>query len=91
MEFFEKKLHQVISIIGKLGKKTERLIKKTFDDIDSKKVGFLTKVDLNMLFGMICDMLHVQRLEEWELEYLLNLLDDDGNRTIDLQEFIDNY
>ena len=36
-------------------------------------------------------MMHVNRLEEWELDYLLTLLDDDGNHTIDPMEFIHNY
>lgn len=36
-------------------------------------------------------MLHVERLSEWELDYLLNLLDDDGNRRIDKEEFTSNY
>lgn len=36
-------------------------------------------------------MMGVQRMDEWELNYLLNLLDDDGNRSIDVDELIHNY
>ena len=82
---------RVIKLIGKPGKHTEKLIKKIFGDFDQKKVGFLTIGDLRIVFGLICDMMQVNRQQEWELDYQLNLIDDDGNKTIDPEEFIDNY
>ena len=88
---FEEKLKKIIDLIAKPGKMTEKFIKDIFIDFNRERTGFLTKANLRLLFGQICDMMHVNRLEEWELDYLLTLLDEDGNHTIDPMEFIHNY
>lgn len=90
-ESFLKNFSTIIHLIGKPGKFTEKLIKKVFQDFDFKDVGFLTSGDMRLLFGLLCDSLRVERLQEWELDYQLNLLDDDGNKTIDYEEFVNNY
>lgn len=81
----------IIHLIAKLGKNTELQIINLFEDFDPKRNGYLEINQLRLLFNILCDMLRLKRLEEWELDYLLNLLDDDGNRTIDLDEFMNNY
>ena len=84
-------MDMIIDLLGQPGKYTKKLITKTFKDFDITKKGHLNRPDMRLLLDMICDIIHVQRLEEWELDRLLNLLDDDGNKEINLQEFISNY
>ena len=41
--------------------------------------------------NLSCDQLNKQRCAEWQIDYILNLLDSDGNGMIDLGEFLENF
>lgn len=88
---FEKNLLKLILIQGKPGKQTEKRLKKAFYDFDTKRQGNLDISDLRLLFDLLCDLLKVERLEQWQLENLVNLLDNDMDKTIDFPELLDNY
>lgn len=68
-ESLSENFQKIMRLIARPGKSTSKLIKKIFTDFDQKKKGYLTIDQLRIIFSLICDMMHVQRLEEWELEY----------------------
>ena len=54
-------MESLINLFAEPGKHTEKVIRKTFNDFDLKQEGCLSISDLRLLFGLICDMIHVER------------------------------
>ena len=83
----EKVLLQVIEI----SRETKKNIRALFREFDISDKGHLTVDELKFLCHMECDRLGVSRSDEWQVEYLMSIIDDDGNGSIDLKEFYTHY
>jgi len=55
------------------------------------KDGFLEKNEIILLLNLSCDRMGVERCSDWQVDYIISLIDDDFNNLIDQKEFLDNY
>lgn len=84
-------INEILLKIICISKKTKIKIKTAFEDFDIDCKGELTVNELKLLCHLECDRLGVVRSDDWQVEYLLSIIDDDGNGNIDLKEFYHHY
>lgn len=66
---FKKNLRRVMMTLQIPIPSTVSLIKKCFYDFDTKNEGYLEKFELRLLFNSFSDMLHKERLDDWQIDY----------------------
>lgn len=88
---FKENFDLIIPIISECDKKLEKHIKSTFNDFDVHSSGFIHYPQFKLLLSLQCDKLQVKRCEEWQITYLFNKVDTDGDGKINLQDFLYNY
>ena len=74
-----------------ISRETKKNIRALFREFDISDKGHLTVDELKFLCHMECDRLGVTRSDDWQVEYLISIIDDDGNGSIDLKEFYTHY
>lgn len=85
------KMEDVMPILTECGKEMEDLIRKAFYDFDIDCSGYLERGEQKLLCNLACDRMGVERCEKWQIDYIISLIDDDGNCQIDVDEFVANY
>ena len=78
-------------IITNPGPKYDKYLKKVFCDFDIDNSGYFETDELKLLCNMMCDNFNLKRCEDWQIMYIINLVDIDGNEKIDFDEFLCNY
>lgn len=81
----------VLPIISEIGVEMERMIKTAFKDFDIDGSGYLEKPEQKLLFNQTCDRMGLERPPDWQVAFIISLIDDDDNAQIDLMEFMDNF
>ena len=46
---------------------------------------------MKLIFDEICEKMKLQKSNDWKIDYIISLIDDDGNGKIDFDEFMYNY
>lgn len=84
-------MQEVLPIQSECGEEMENIIDKAFKDFDVDSSGFLEKPEMRLLLNLSADRIGVERCNDWQIDYILSKIDDDGNGMIDLEEFMSNY
>lgn len=84
-------LEDILQKVITISKATKKKIKSTFFDFDIDSSGAIQKNEMKLLCHLECDRLGVVRSDDWQVEYLISVIDDDGNGDIDLDEFYTHY
>ena len=84
-------IEEVLLQVVVISKETKKKIRALFREFDINDKGHLTTDELKYLCHLECDRLGVTRSDEWQVEYLMSIIDDDGNGSIDLKEFYTHY
>ena len=84
-------MEEVLCRIVTISKLTKQKIESAFKEFAIDENGTLTTDDIKLLCHLECDRLGVMRSDEWQVQYLLSVMDDDGDGTIDLKEFHRHY
>lgn len=66
-------------------------IKQKFEQYDTDKSGYLERDELKLIFDGICSQKKLTHCDQWKIDYIISLIDDDGNGKIDFDEFMYNY
>lgn len=69
----------------------ETLISNIFDDFDIDKSKSLEKPEIKLLLDVTCDKFNVERCQDWQVDYIISLLDIDRNGHIDKEELVYQY
>lgn len=69
----------------------EWIIKKAFTDFDIDGSGYLERGELRLLFNLTSDRLGVERPDDWQVDYIISLIDNDGNSKVCVEEMVENY
>jgi hypothetical protein len=78
-------------IISQCGEEMEWIIKKAFTDFDIDGSGYLERGELRLLFNLTSDRLGVERPDDWQVDYIISLIDNDGNSKVCVEEMVENY
>lgn len=81
----------LIIIIIDPGKEIEKLVRLIFKDFDIDNSGFLEKTEFRQLCDIQCDKMKVDRCEDWQVDYIMNLIDYNGNGYVTEKELLANY
>lgn len=84
-------VEQIYPILQECGDELETAIRDEFDDIDVDNNGFLDGKELNFLFNRICRRENFTICEQWMIDYIIELIDFDGDKRLDFEEIIANY
>lgn len=84
-------MQKILPIQSECGEEMENIISKAFNDFDIDSSGFLEKPEMRLQLNLSADRIGVERCEDWQVDYIISLIDDDGNGMIDLEEFMSNY
>lgn len=85
------KTKEVFIILTNAGLKYEKYLRKTYADFDIDDSGFIETSELKLFCNLMCDNFDLKRCETWQINYIINLIDIDGNSKIDIDEFLVNY
>ena len=67
------------------------MLRTDFERMDLDDNGELDKDELYRLFKVISKRFKVPECKPWQIEYILNLIDENGNGKLDFDEVIYNY
>lgn len=84
-------LEEIFPILCQPDDEIINFIKKKFRDYDDDDSGYLERNELRMIFDGICEQMKLQNCEAWRVDYIISIIDDDGNGKIDFDEFMYNY
>ena len=84
-------IKEILPILSECDKERLKLIEKAFHDFDLDDKGFLNCKELKLQFNLQCDRMGVVRCTSWHFDYIMTLIDDDGNGEINFEEFVTNY
>ena len=91
MEELIDNLEKIFPILCMPTKDQEDYITSAFHDVDIDGSGSLEKAELFLLFNLQADLFNKERCKHWQVDYIINQIDDDGNGIIDLGELLMNY
>lgn len=66
------------------------LVTQTFNTYDLNSKGYLVKNEIQLLLEDICLDLNIEQVNEYQLNKIMKILDDDGNGTIEFEELCEN-
>jgi Ca2+-binding EF-hand superfamily protein len=84
-------MRKIMPIISQCGEEMEWIIKKAFGDFDIDGSGYLERGELRLLFNLTSDRLGVERPDDWQVDYIVSLIDSDGNAKVSIEEMVENY
>jgi hypothetical protein len=84
-------MRKIMPIISQCGEEMEWIIKKAFTDFDIDGSGYLERGELRLLFNLTSDRLGVERPDDWQVDYIISLIDNDGNSKVCVEEMVENY
>lgn len=84
-------IKDVFPLLQETGKHLREKITKDFNKLDEDNSGFLEKNELKALFKIFSQRHSLPEPEDWQVDYIVSELDDDGNGKLDLKELIVNY
>jgi Ca2+-binding EF-hand superfamily protein len=84
-------MKKIMPVISQCGEEMEKTIRKAFGDFDINGSGYLEKPELKLLFNLTADKLNVERPTNWQIDYIISLIDNDGNCKVDLNEMTMSY
>ena len=85
------KLDLVIPILCEPGEEMEKFIRIIFRDFDLDGSGYLEKKEMRLQCDIQSDKMGVERCKEWQIDYIVSLLDFDSNQKIDIDELKYQY
>ena len=90
-EKFHQNLEKILPKIMRPGEDMKNMLRKAFMDFDIDRSGTLEKNELKLWITLTCDLMKVERCSEWHIDYIISLIDDNGDLKIDQEEFMINY
>jgi Ca2+-binding EF-hand superfamily protein len=84
-------MKKIMPVISQCGEEMQKTIRKAFGDFDINSSGFLEKPELKLLFNLTADKLNVERPTNWQIDYIISLIDEDSNCKVDLEEMTTSY
>lgn len=84
-------MRRIMPLIAQCGEEMERIIRKVFSDFDTNGTGYQEKGELKLLCNLIADKLNVERPDDWQIDYISSIIDDDKDGKIEVNEMIQNY
>jgi Ca2+-binding EF-hand superfamily protein len=84
-------MKKIMPVISQCGEEMEKTIRKAFGDFDINSSGYLEKPELKLLFNLTADKLNVERPTNWQIDYIISLIDEDSNCKVDLEEMTTSY
>jgi Ca2+-binding EF-hand superfamily protein len=82
---------QIIPMITQTGKKFDKMLRRLFCDFDIDESGYLESPEIKLLCNLMCDKLQLKRCTDWQINFVISIVDLDGDRQIDLEEFVAHY
>jgi Ca2+-binding EF-hand superfamily protein len=82
---------QIIPMITQTGKKFDKMLRRLFIDFDIDESGYLESPEIKLLCNLMCDKLQLKRCTQWQINFVISIVDLDGDRQIDLEEFVAHY
>jgi Ca2+-binding EF-hand superfamily protein len=84
-------IEDTYQIIAEVGKDLEELLRNDFEDMDFDNTNSLVLDGLLPYFHRIGRREGIKKCQHWQVEYILSLIDDDGNGALDVDELLANY
>ena len=84
-------LEKIFIILCRPDDEVLSFFKKKFQEFDIDDSGSLERDECKQIFDSMCDRMKLQRCENWRIDYIISLIDDDKNWKIDFDEFMTNY
>ena len=84
-------LSEIFPLVCKPDHDLAAFIKKKFKQMDGDNSGYLERVEIKKLLDELCDQMKRQMCEQWRIDYIFSLLDENGDNQIDIDEFMYNY
>jgi hypothetical protein len=78
-------------MITQTGKKFDKMLRRLFLDFDIDESGYLETPEIKLLCNLMCDKLQHKRCTDWQINFVISIVDLDGNGQIDLEEFVAHY
>lgn len=91
LQYLEENLSKLYQIAILPTKAMRKNLSNNFFLLDGKKEGFLLKPQLKMLLNMQCEEMGVNKCEEWQIDYLIGVIDKNQNAEIDIEELELSY
>ena len=88
---FRRGLKEIYPIISEPGEEQEKVIRAEFEDYDFDDAGYLEVETLMPLFNKICDRVGLPNCQKWQVDYIINLMDNNGDGKLSQEELISNY
>ena len=82
-EKFHQNLEKILPKIMRPGEDMKNMLRKAFMDFDIDRSGTLEKNELKLWITLTCDLMKVERCSEWHIDYIISLIDDNGDLKID--------
>lgn len=84
-------LEEILPILCSPDEQITEFIKNKFRELDQDNSGYLERDEIKSLLDDMCVQMKRQKCEPWKVDYIISLIDDDGNCQIDIDEFMFNY
>lgn len=84
-------LDTVIPILCEPGEEMEKFIKMIFRDFDIDGSGYLEKKEIKLQCDIQSDKMGVERCKDWQVDYIISIMDVDHNGKIDVEELMYQY
>jgi hypothetical protein len=81
----------ILPLIAEQGQEMKNLLKKVFNDFDLSNKGLLLRRECKLLFDLSCDKIGVERCDNWAINYIISLIDENTNGGITESEFTNSY
>jgi Ca2+-binding EF-hand superfamily protein len=91
LEEFYQSMPEVLPLIAEQGQEMKNLLKKVFNDFDLSNKGLLLRKECKLLFDLSCDKIGVERCDNWAINYIISLIDENTNGGINESEFTNSY
>lgn len=91
LEEFYQNMPEILPILSSPGESLVKSIRKSFEDFDLDGSGYQEKEEVKLQLNLTCDKMNVTRCNDWQIDYIISLIDDDSNAKIDKDEFVENY
>lgn len=84
-------IEKIFPILCYPDEEIEQFCRQAFADFDVDNSKYLERNEMKLFQALNCDKLGVARCTDWQIDYILSLIDDDGNFKVDIEELLFNY
>ena len=86
-----KRFREIYQLLIEPGSAMAEVIKEDFEEMDFDDSGALEREELLPLFQRICERENQPECQEWQVQYIVGLIDEHESGSLDLMEVTNNY